>query len=283
MAKHAKKAHHEEEMGEAWLLPYSDLMTLLLAVFIVLYAVNKVDDIPPKAAALAESFRNMGILTGEASIMGGVGGPASNTLPDPDAPLIDIWSQFPQVPSSGDDEVSEQEKQMENFKEALKTYFAQNNMSENFTISDKPSMITLSLASDVLFPLGSAILNDAQKEVARNLAKIIYETQQNGLRFQVQVSGHTDNLPIQTTQYASNWNLSLDRASHFLAAMIDGSQLDPRSFTAVGHGEMDPVDTNDTPEGRQNNRRVEVQFLFEENVIGNFGELLRPGGPEENN
>jgi len=276
MAKHGKKAHHEEEMGEAWLLPYSDLMTLLLAVFIVLYAVSQSD--PARIVDIAEAFGM--IYGGKPSIMVGDGSVAKSSGTDANAPLIDIWSEFPQPPKTSEGEAKKQE-QMDAFRDALMTYFAQNNMDSNFDISDEPSMLTLTLASDVMFPTGVALLNDSQKEMARSLGSIIYETQQRGVRLMVQVSGHTDNVPIRTTQYSSNWNLSLDRAANFMAAMIDGSQLDPRVFTAVGHGEMDPVDTNDTPEGRQKNRRVEVQFKFEENALGDLDGLLKPGATEQ--
>ena len=165
---------------------------------------------------------------------------------------------------------------MDSFSEALKTYFAQNNMSDDIQISEQPNMLTLTLESDVLFPSGSAQLNASQREMARNVAAIIQETQRRGLKMQVQVYGHTDNRPINTAQYPSNWHLSLDRASRFLAAMIEGSDLDPRAFSAVGYGEMDPIDTNDTPEGQQRNRRVEVRFLFEESAMDNFDGMLRP-------
>ena len=275
MAKHGKKAHHEEEMGEAWLLPYSDLMTLLLAVFIVLYAVSQQDT--TKMAAISEAFRS--IYRGHESILPGAGSSTDTSgAIDPNAPLIDIWAEFPRPKNNGEGEENFKQDQMDSFRDALMTYFAQNNMDSNFDISDEPSMLTLTLASDVMFPTGVALLNNSQKEMARSLGSIIYETQQRGVRLMVQVSGHTDNVPIRTTQYSSNWNLSLDRAANFMAAMIDGSQLDPRVFTAVGHGEMDPVDTNETDEGRQRNRRVEVQFMFEENAMRTIDGLLRQDG-----
>ena len=274
MAKR-KKAHHEEEMGEAWLLPYSDLMTLLLAVFIVLYAVSQLDAV--SIADLADSFRKefgtgTNFIIGESSTTHAV----QETISiDPNAPLIDILADFPRRPERGE---GEKHDQLDSFAEALRTYFAQNDMVNEFDISDQPSMLTLVLGSDVLFPLGSARLNDSQKEMAKSLAEIVYETQQQGVMLRIQVSGHTDNIPISTAQYSSNWNLSLDRAANFMAAMIDGSQLDPRVFSAVGHGEMDPVDTNETDEGRQRNRRVEVQFMFEENAMRTIDGLLRTGG-----
>ena len=78
---------------------------------------------------------------------------------------------------------------------------------------------------------------------------------------QVQVYGHTDNVPIHTAQYSSNWTLSLDRAASFLAAMIEGSKLDPRAFSAIGCGELNPIGSNDTEAGRSKNRRVEITII----------------------
>jgi len=268
MTKH-KKGAHEEHMSEAWLLPYSDLMTLLLAVFIVLFAVSQTD--AARLDEIAQSFR--GLFTGQPSVIigtQGASGPGTGTSGETSGEasgnqILNVWDAFPQPPYSLDEQDAvdyERYEQVEAFAEALRTYFAQNRMEPGIEESERPYEIILSLGSDVMFPSGSAQLNASQTEIAKTVAAVIYEAQRDGLRFRVQVSGHTDNVPIHTAQYTSNWNLSLDRAAQFMAAMINGTNLDPRVFTAVGHGELDPIDTNDTAEGRARNRRVEVSFML---------------------
>lgn len=277
MNKHGKKGEHEEETNEKWLLPYSDLMTLLLAVFIVLYAVSMRDS--HKMAEMAQAFR--GIFSGETSVMEEAGDSGLidtvTSSNDSDAVIIDIQNQQPSKTGEGGE--GKNREQLENFKDALKTYLLQNNVTGNIGISDESGILTLTLtlASDVLFPRGSAKLNDSQREMARRVAELMDDTQQRGLKMQVKILGYTDNMPINTAQYPSNWNLSLDRATNFLAAMLEGSNLDPRVFSVVGCGEMDPVDTNDTTEGQQRNRRVEVQFTCpDDSAIDDIDSLLRP-------
>jgi chemotaxis protein MotB len=75
------------------------------------------------------------------------------------------------------------------------------------------------------------------------------------------VSGHTDNVPINNSEYDSNWHLSVMRAVNFMKILTDNKKLDPKAFSAKGFGEFTPVSSNDTNEGRQENRRVEVLIL----------------------
>jgi chemotaxis protein MotB len=77
----------------------------------------------------------------------------------------------------------------------------------------------------------------------------------------VTVTGHTDNVPIHRPEFPSNWDLSVKRAVNFLKVLLENKQLDPRKFSATGMGEYHPVASNDTPEGRAKNRRVEVAIL----------------------
>ena len=279
MAKR-KKAHEEEHMSEAWLLPYSDLMTLLLAIFIVLFAVSQTD--AARLDEIANSFRGLfsgssGAIIGTQGVTGAGTGTAGEVAVDVTTrPIINVWDAFPQPPADADyydTSDAERYEQVESFAEALRSYFAQNFMDADMEASERPYEIILSLGSDVMFPTGSALLNASQVEIARAVATVILEAQLNGFHFTVRVSGHTDNVPIRTAQYPSNWNLSLDRAAQFMAAMINDSELDPRAFVAVGHGELNPIDTNETAEGRQRNRRVEISFMLESAARG-MGERL---------
>lgn len=236
-----KKNHHEEEMSEAWLLPYSDLMTLLLAVFIVLFAVSKQDEV--KAAAMAEAFRS--IFTGEVSVMEQVsdgvldGGAETEPMPNLIQPITT-------------------EDLIQNLQQRFEAYINENNLNEQMKASYNEDGVLIILTSDVWFPSGSAEINVSQDAIAREVAVMIAENQGEDHRLKVVVSGHTDNMPISTAQYASNWSLSVDRAVNFMEMLINYSGLNPAQFSARGLGEYDPLATNDTEEGRQRNRRVEV-------------------------
>ena len=75
------------------------------------------------------------------------------------------------------------------------------------------------------------------------------------------VSGHTDNVPIRNSQFDSNWHLSVMRAVNFMKILLENDDLDPRSFSAKGFGEFEPIASNATAEGRMKNRRVEILIL----------------------
>jgi len=298
MAGHHKKQEHEE-VSEAWLLPYSDLMTLLLAVFIVLFAVSKVDS--TKAESIAAAFKGI-LLGGDSIYTQNTGeyspinkGESQNIKPDEETTTeADNGLYFESERETTTHGMTDEEKleaeriaqellrkeqiRIENIgmlKDSITEFLGNSGIAENFNITEKDEMLILTLSGDVLFASGSAKLNTAEVEIARQLAEIIHNVQKKGLAFVVQVTGHTDNVPIsKNSQFTSNWNLSLERAASFMSAMIEGSGLDPRSFTAIGHGELDPIAPNDTFEGRAKNRRVEIQISYDEKAMSYLENLV---------
>ncbi|MPM43689.1 hypothetical protein SDC9_90366 [bioreactor metagenome] len=104
-----------------------------------------------------------------------------------------------------------------------------------------------------LFPSGSAELLPESKRFGAVIAKMLTPLQQ-----QIIISGHTDNIPISTWEFPSNWELSSKRALNFMKYLLAQEKLQPQRFSAIGYGEYRPVMSNDTSEGRAKNRRVEV-------------------------
>jgi len=126
------------------------------------------------------------------------------------------------------------------------------------------------LASDVLFPSGSATLSRdgraAVAEVAGLLASIP--------RRQFQVEGHTDNVPISTAQYPSNWELAAARALHVVKTMREAGMPEPR-ISAASFGDSKPAATNESSEGRAQNRRIEITIVPDLSTLPGFEELQR--------
>ena len=238
-----KRGDHRSHMDESWLIPYADLLTLLLALFIVLFASSTVNE--AKYQAMAEAFgSSLGIFNPATNVVDIENGGFDSNLP-PDAPAP------PDVDGAG-------QSQLSNLESTFKTYINNNSLSSQMGVSQLENGVLITLKSDIWFPPGSATITEQQMAIAKQVAAMIAENQKNRESFYVVVSGHTDNTPISTSQFKNNWYLSVARATNFMEALIDSSTLDPYYFSARGLGEYQPVDTNDTPEGRMHNRRVEV-------------------------
>jgi len=120
--------------------------------------------------------------------------------------------------------------------------------------------IMLTLRSDILFGLGLTYVTPAMEEIASALGELLAATFLTADPFEITVAGHTDNLPIATARFPNNWHVSVDRAANFQDVLIRESGIEPFWFRIFGGGEFYPIADNDTYEGRQRNRRVEVMI-----------------------
>ena len=235
--KHAKP--HEEEAGEAWLLPYSDLMTLLLALFIALFAMSQTD--ASKMQALAQAF-TAAFNMGGPSFFSGMGPSTSQT-----APSI----------SGNDNGNGAYMKENENLSEAqekLEQYIKEHDLQDQVSTELSEDGLMIRLKEKALFDSGSAALQGQAEQIVPVIAALL-----TSLPERVTISGHTDNVPIATSQFPSNWELSSARAVSLMRGLM-GAQpsLNPARFSALGYSEYRPIASNDTEEGRAQNRRVEV-------------------------
>ena len=235
--KHAKP--HEEEAGEAWLLPYSDLMTLLLALFIALFAMSQTDS--TKMQALAQAF-TAAFNMGGPSFFSGMGPSMS----------------MPSTPSSGAESSNsaymEENENLREAQEKLEQYIKENNLEDQVSTELTEDGLMIRLKEKALFASGSASLQGQAEQIVPVIAALL-----SSLPERVTISGHTDNVPISTAQFPSNWELSSSRAVNLMRGLM-GAQpsLNPARFSALGYSEYRPIASNDTEEGRAQNRRVEV-------------------------
>ena len=235
--KHAKP--HEEEAGEAWLLPYSDLMTLLLALFIALFAMSQTDS--SKMQALAQAF-TAAFNMGGPSFFSGMGPSMS----------------MPSTPSSGAESSNsaymEENENLREAQEKLDQYIKENNLEDQVSTELTEDGLMIRLKEKALFASGSASLQGQAEQIVPVIAALL-----SSLPERVTISGHTDNVPISTAQFPSNWELSSSRAVNLMRGLM-GAQpsLNPARFSALGYSEYRPIASNDTEEGRAQNRRVEV-------------------------
>jgi len=246
MARRKRAEHHEEHMDEGWLLPYSDLMTLLLALFIVLFASSQVDQ--KKVAKMAEAFNAAFNSSGSAA-----------AILDDSPSMVEPTAEK-DMPQNED--LSKKQKQMQenaqllDLKKGIDQYIVENNLSKKLHTVLSEDGLLIRIRDSALFPSGSAELIPGSRQFGSQIAKMLKNIPQK-----VVISGHTDNVPISNGQFPSNWELSSLRAINFMKYLLDQDALPPERFSAIGYGQYRPIADNSTPEGKAKNRRVEVLIM----------------------
>ena len=256
--KHAKP--HEEEAGEAWLLPYSDLMTLLLALFIALFAMSQTD--ASKMQALAQAF-TAAFNMGGPSFFSGMG------------PSTSINSATTTGQDNANNAYMQENQNLREAQEKIEQYVKENNLQDQVSTELSEEGLMIRLKEKALFASGSAALEGQADQIVPVIAGLLAS-----LPERVTISGHTDNVPISTAQFPSNWELSSARAVSLMRGLM-GAQpsLNPARFSALGYSEYRPIASNDTAEGRAQNRRVEVfiarsmRFSQEDSISASDGKV----------
>ncbi len=232
----AKDSFAEESVNhERWLVSYADLMTLLLAFFVVMYSIARMseEDYKELTAQLSAAFTN-----GEAPQR-----PESDTL-------IDLGGAAGETSPAEQVDTKEEENAQQKLGETIQQRLEGDN---SVRVSGNEEWLEIELDSNLLFSSGGAQLRN---EAKIPLAKIAEELAGSG--FPLRIEGFTDNVPIQSRRYASNWELSFARASAVLRYL--GSQsVAPQRMAAIGYGEFQPLADNNTEQGRAQNRRVLIK------------------------
>lgn len=249
-SKKRKKKKHEEHIDETWLLPYSDMLTLLFALFIVLFAMSSID---------AQKFKQMAIAMNE-SFSGGTG--TKEFLSD-EKPVDekDLSGETP-APEKSKEQIEAEVKQreMNELKEvqtSIDQYIVEKQLSSSFQTELTERGLMVTILDNALFDTGQAEVKPEALVMANEMAHLLVAAAPR----EITVSGHTDTVPISNARFASNWELSTQRAVNFMQVLLQGGELEPSKFSAIGYGEHRPVASNDTPEGKAKNRRVEVFIL----------------------
>ena len=222
-----KRRRHEEHSGqERWLLTYSDLITLLLGLFVILYAMSNIDT--KKYNQWVAAFGGV-FGSSQVDMKQGIGGKG----------LVDGMNEQIQV------------RQM--LKEALE--LNGKNDAINITIDERG--VTIHIQEELLFPSGQTDLKSSSLKTMDSLAYVIKR-----LPNDIRIEGHTDNIPINTPRFPTNWHLSVTRAMNTGFYLIDQHGINPDKVSVVGFGELRPLAGNGTEEGRSQNRRVDIVILM---------------------
>jgi chemotaxis protein MotB len=257
VSKKKRREEHEEHIDETWLIPYADLLTLLLALFIILFASSQLDS--KKYDSIMHSLNNA-FTGGEAPFA------MSNLIPINDAANSTKNNNKNQNPptktvSKEDSQLAaklqKEEKDLEELKKSMDAFIKDNHLIEQLTTKLDNERLTITISDRALFDSGSATV----KQDAQALAVAMSDMLSRYPGYQVEVAGHTDNIPIHRTDFETNWDLSAKRAVNFMKILLNNSKIDPSAYHSVGYGEYRPIVTNDTTEGRAKNRRVEVSII----------------------
>nr|WP_269670574.1 flagellar motor protein MotD [Stenotrophomonas sp. SY1] len=266
-----RKRHEEHSNHEAWAIPYADLMTLLLAFFVVMYAISSLNEGKYRvmADALTTAFggapRTISqVKVGNMQIQGG-GHDAPSVIRAPsmtggavaDPTQLPSMASHMRMPVSAhnQEQLKRAERQLNQIADRLSTALAPLVKQGVITVRRTELWLEVEINSDILFSTGSAALDKGARETLGKLADVLLDAP-NGVR----VEGHTDNLPIATMQFPSNWELSAGRAASVVHLFADHG-VQPARLAMVGYGEFRPRESNDLPEGRNRNRRVMVIIL----------------------
>ena len=213
MARKKRGPKKEEEAGEAWLLPYSDLMTLLLALFISLFAMSQTDQ--KKMADMAQAF----------SAAFNMGGPS---FFDKMGPNPGRRAEMPSDEDAGNSAYIQENQALEQVKKQMDQYIDQNELSEQLSTEMTDDGLLIRIKEKALFPSGSAELAGQAQSIGPVVAGLLATIPER-----VIISGHTDNVPINSAQYPSNWELSSQRALNFMKYLLSiNSKLAPQRFSA---------------------------------------------------
>jgi chemotaxis protein MotB len=264
MARKRKRPVEEETKHAAWAIPYGDLVTLLFAFFVVLYAVSSVNE--GKYRALSSTlFTEFNGQKPPGSAPGSAPGAlltvhafpipaARSSAPD----SHEIFADTATVTRKQAEEIarSQAESQaLDKVADDVSTAMSDLIKSDLVVVRRKGTTIEVEIRTDILFPSGSATLSPTAVGVIRKLSQTLAS-----LPNPVRVEGHTDSQPIETNAFPSNWELSSARAAS-VVHVIANSGIDPSRLSVIGRAQYSPLQSNTTAAGRNANRRVLIAIL----------------------
>ncbi len=270
MRKGKGHQHHEEEHEnhEAWVIPYADMITLLMGLFIVMWSIGNADI--QKLQAISSSFASsLGMNSQVGDLDGG-----SGILDGVDRPSLEIERVLLEVPILTAEQVDEavgalrreeeaaearevEAAQLGDVERVITEHAAVTGVSDAIDFRYEERGLVVSIVTDqVLFEPGSATLRSEGRVVLDGLADALLD-----LPNHIAIEGHTDSVPISNARFPSNWELSTARATSVLQYFLGSYDFPPGRLTASGYAEQRPLGENDTPAGRAQNRRVDIAVL----------------------
>lgn len=255
---------HENE--ERWLLPYADMITLLLALFIMLYAASSVNN--AKLEKLSQSINTA--FNGKKATPGENQSEKTSEVPKeaPGAKLLNAGVTLQQLQKAAKavEERQAEDARLRRLKIKIDQAARRQGFQDSVTTTINERGLIVRLVSDkVLFDSGDAVVQNRARGLILDIADVL-KSEPNNIR----VEGHTDSVPIASAKFPTNWELSVARSASVVRLLIrDG--MNPQKLAAAGYGAYRPRGDNSSEAGRQKNRRVEIVVLRKSGLQGDAG------------
>lgn len=231
-----RKRKQQHENNERWLISYADFMTLLFALFVVLYSSSQVDKakMAKLSSAITAGFQQLGV---------GMG---------PGAGLVVIPNTSPLPPAAH----GGQQHTLSSIRRTLEVELADELKQRTLSLRETSEGLVLSLRELGFFDSGSANLRANSVATFDRIGSVLASVGSN-----LRIEGHTDNIPIHTLQFKSNWELSTARATEIVRLLLTREGIGPERLSAAGYAEYHPIAENSTEDGRRLNRRVDIVII----------------------
>ncbi len=241
----------EEEGGGGapeWMSTYGDLVTLLFAFFVLLYSMSSVQQ---------QSFKEL--VNSLESALGVQKVPEAGTREGLQMPKQPKQKKKKSKASSSDQVGVMVQQEIDNITSDVRELVMYNQLGGKVRVEGNANGAVITISDIILFPPGEATMSKGGLEIMKKIAKILAQ-----FSYHIKIAGYTDNTPIHTAMFPSNWELSASRACE-VVRMLTKAGIDPKLLAAVGYGEYHPIASNDTEAGRAQNRRVEI--IYERQAI----------------
>lgn len=272
MARRRKRHIEPPEDHNRWLISYADFITLLFAFFVVMYAISSVNvgKYRVLSDSMIEAFERKGAKQSTSELTDGEGDSSQPiSLGEPATSAIEpvVLDHFITAEELRDVEISEEVLEgrrrlgriAEQFASALES-FIDDDLVE---VKKNDLWVEIEIKSGLLFASGDAALQSKAAPVLKKISEVLQTTSNI-----IYVEGHTDNIPIETIEFPSNWDLSSARAVSVARELVNDG-INPARLAAVGYGDNHPVADNKTAEGRFKNRRVTLVLIS--NSLARYG------------
>lgn len=243
------KRQSQPKGAPLWMVTFSDLMTLILVFFILLFSMSQIDMI--KFKAVVESFNKDVVFDFYPSVIP-FENPAEKAVQITDSePIEDVPRE--QLPNANENEGSEEGDQLGQLLKEVNEYLETQGLMDVISANRSERGVVLVLQEKVLFKSGNAVIINDAKPFLDKVGTLL-----KNIPNPVKIEGHTDDRPISTSKFPSNWELSAARSSSVIRYLVTEHDLKPRRFTGNFYGETRPIVPNNNSENWATNRRVEI-------------------------